>query len=124
MNDRLSGKTIRWTFSEGQMKDRSFLHQFHEDGTVSFAALEGEKAEAWSKPVKCEMTMISGDVALVSYRVDHGFTLTVALNFTNEQLVAFSSNDKRLDMQRGSFIAYDERPTLKTKRAHSAHATH
>jgi hypothetical protein len=70
------------------------------------------------------MTMISDDVALVSYRVDHGFTLTVALNFTNEQLVAFSSNDKRLDMQRGSFIAYDERPTLKTKRAHSAHATH
>jgi hypothetical protein len=120
MESSVAGKTIRWTFSEGQMANKSFLHTFAKDGTVTFQSMNGDAAGPVSKPVKCESASVGKNVGVVSYRVDQGYTLTVALDFDTQKLVAFSSNDKRLDMQRGTFEVYEGR-SAHSAPAHAAH---
>jgi hypothetical protein len=118
MDSSIAGKTILWTFSEGEMKDKSILHTFANDGTVTFQMMTGDAAGPASKPVKCESASIDPNVSVVSYRVDKGYTLTVVLNFGTKKLVAFSSNEKQLDMQGGTFEVYEGR----SARTASSHA--
>ena len=46
---------------------------------------------------------VSETVELVSYRADAGFTLTVALNFADHQLVIVASNSEQWFPARGTF---------------------
>jgi hypothetical protein len=48
---------------------------------------------------------VSETVELVSYRADSGFTLTVALNFADHQLVSIASNSEQWFPARGTFEA-------------------
>ena len=40
-DDRICGKTIRWSFSEGPVQGKSFEHRFRDDGTVVWRELGG-----------------------------------------------------------------------------------
>jgi len=46
-------------------------------------------------------------VFAVSYLGDSGYTLTVVLNFRNNEAIAFGSNDKEWSQQKGSFEVVD-----------------
>jgi hypothetical protein len=120
MKNALVGKTILWTFSEGQMANKSFLHSFANDGTVRYQMMKGDEAGPMSEPVKCELASVGQNVGVVSYRVDKGYTLTVVLDFTTKKLVAFSSNADRLDMQQGTFEVW----VGSDRHAPAAHSAH
>jgi hypothetical protein len=105
--DPIRGKTLRFTFDDGAMAGKTFEHTFDADGTVVFRILGGEK-KAGEKPdhapsPKYQVATIRDDVRAVSYLSPAGYTLTIILDFATNKLVAFSSNEKMLGLQRGSF---------------------
>ena len=94
--NRVSGKTIRFTWTDGPTKGKTHEHKFHPDGSVEYAGLEDGKAKGdYTKEKKYAALRITDDVYLVSYLAASGFTLTVALNFTDHSLAGFASNDKQ-----------------------------
>jgi hypothetical protein len=103
----ISGKTIRWTFDDGVMAKKSFDHTFNDDGSLTFMMLKADSdqkdLEKSTRIEKYEVATLGTDVTVVSYLVPHGFTLTVAMNMKSKKLVAFSSNDKGVEVQRGTF---------------------
>ena len=112
------GKTMRWAWTEGPTKGMTHEHTFHEDGTVEWrdanAALKdsGATASSTRKPAKKERVeygavKVSDDVSLVSYLSDSGFTLTVALNFSDHTVVGFASGAKEWYPVRGTFEVVD-----------------
>jgi hypothetical protein len=100
--NRIKGKTLRWTFAEGPQAGKTYQHTFHQDGTVEYRAIADEpngasgqragNAGRASERPRYAAYAVSDAVALVSYRAESGFTLTVALNFENHELVAIASN--------------------------------
>ncbi len=101
--DRLSGKTVRWSFSEGPTKGKTYEHRFHDDGTVEFRAVEGQKSGEWTREKRYGTQEIANDVVVVSYLGGSGYTLTVALNFADGRMVGFASNDKEWYPVEGTF---------------------
>jgi hypothetical protein len=113
-NTRVRGTTLRWTFTEGPQAGKTYEHTFREDGTVEYRAIEdapGSAASGGQEPVSGSAPerptyaayRVSDDVELVSYRADSGFTLTVALNFTDHQLASIASNSEQWFPARGTF---------------------
>jgi hypothetical protein len=124
--DPIRGKTLRFTFDDGAMAGKTFEHTFDANGTVVFRMLGGEK-KAGEKPdhppsTKYEVTTIRDDVCAVSYLSSAGYTLTTILDFAAKKLVAFSSNEKTLGLQRGSFEEIVGSATTTSKRHDGAHA--
>jgi hypothetical protein len=104
--DPIRGKTFRFTFDDGPMAGKTFEHTFDADGKVSFRALgEANKAEPSSAvpSTKFETAVVREDVCAVSYLSSARYTLTTILDFKTGRLVAFSSNEKTLGVQHGSF---------------------
>ena len=112
------GKTMRWAWTEGPTKGMTHEHTFHEDGTVEWRdanaapKASGPTASAAAKPAKKERVeygavKVSDDVSLVSYLSDSGFTLTVALNFTDHTVVGFASSAKEWHPVRGTLEVVD-----------------
>ena len=104
----LAGKNILWTFSDGQMANVSFQHSFRED-TVVYQMKDGKDGKV-SMPHHYEVAAVGQDVVAVSYQVPEGLTLTTILDFTAMTLVAFSSNEKVLAMQYGTFKLTSDTP--------------
>jgi hypothetical protein len=98
-NDPIRGKTFRWTFNDGQMKGRTFDHTFGPDGTVKFGCTDG----TMNGEGKYEYSQVNPDVYAVSYHVDKGYTLTTVMDTKSHQIVSFSSNDKELQVQHGTY---------------------
>jgi len=98
-SDPIRGKTFRWTFTDGQMKGKTFDHTFRSDGKVEFVCTDGSMKGAG----KYEYEKVGDDVYAVSYQVDKGYTLTTILDASSHKLVAFSSNEKELQMQHGTY---------------------
>ena len=98
-SDPIRGKTFRWTFTDGQMKGKTFDHTFRSDGKVEFVCTDGTMKGAG----KYEYEKVGNDVYAVSYQVDKGYTLTTILDTSSHKLVAFSSNEKELQMQHGTY---------------------
>ena len=96
----IRGKTIDWTFSDGQLKGKTVTHTFQADGTVTFSMPGSDKQ---TEVEKCLIAQISDGVYAVSYQVPGGYTLTVAMNLGDKSLVAFSSKDGELEVQHGTF---------------------
>jgi phenolic acid decarboxylase len=102
--NRVIGKTLRFTWTDGPTKGETHEHRFHPDGTVEYARLEGGKAKGdYTKEKKYAAVRITDDVYLVSYLAASGFTLTVALNFADGNLAGFASNDKQWFACNGRF---------------------
>jgi hypothetical protein len=118
--DAMRGKMIRWTFTDGPMKDATFEHIFNEDGTVVFRAIKGpgedkpmsekkskrsstRKGDSKRERVEYAAMKVADDVYAVSYLGAKGYTLTVVLNFKDKHLVSFASNEKEWYPAKGTF---------------------
>ena len=105
--DPVRGHTIRWTFTEGTVAGQSYLHTFDTEGTVTYRSADGKPDEDSGHTARYGSAKISDDVYVVSYLSEGGFTLTVVLNFANDRLIAFASNDKQWFQQQGKFELVD-----------------
>jgi hypothetical protein len=114
----IRGKTIRWTFSDGPMANKTFEHSFAGDGSVTWRMI-GSTEDKPGSAKKYEVATVGQDVYAVSYLSSSGYTLTVVLDYRTGRLVAFASNEKQLVLQHGTF----EAPS--TSRTHGpAHRSH
>ena len=113
-SERVRGKTLRWTFTEGPQTGKRYEHTFHQDGTVEYRALEDRPQDASSRPAAHAAVAeherpayaayaVSDDVVLVSYLAGSGFALTVALNFADHRLASIASNSEQWFPARGTF---------------------
>ena len=94
--NNVTGKTIRFIWTDGPTKGETHEHVFHADGSVEYARLEGGKPKgAFTREKRYAAERITDQVSLVSYLAASGFTLTVALNFVDGSLAGFASNDKQ-----------------------------
>ncbi len=107
--DSVRGKVLRFSFDDGPMAQKSFEHRFDENGTVEFRQVGGGKPGADKKTAngnattKYELATIRDGVSAVSYLSSAGYTLTAVLDFSTKKLVAFSSNEKMVGVQHGTF---------------------
>ena len=118
-DDPVRGKTMRWTFTDGPTAGSTYEHTFSKTGTVRFkpvgggpdAAKPAPKAAAKkkaAKPAKPESPKYAAmraadDAYAVSYLSGSGYTLTVVLNFEDNTMVGFASNDKQWFPVKGTF---------------------
>ena len=109
----IRGKTIDWTFSDGQLKGKTVTHTFKNDGTVSFS-MPGSDQE--TEVEKCLIARVSDSVYAVSYQVPGGYTLVVDMNLDDKSLVAFSMKGGELEVQHGKFELKPGRAATKDQR--------
>ena len=92
--DRVRGTTVRFLFTDGPTKGKTYEHVFHDDGTVTYRDADETTAEQGAgERVNYGAFAITDDIQLVSYLSPSGFTLTLALNFQTDEIAGFASND-------------------------------
>jgi hypothetical protein len=108
----IRGKTIQFQWIEGPTKGMIHEHDFHEDGTVEWRdarspAGSDTSGGAQQKPSQerpnYAAIKVAEDAYIVSYLASSGFTLTVVLNFRDQQLIGFASGAKEWYPIRGTF---------------------
>ena len=102
--DRITGKTLRFTWDDGPTKGETHEHVFHEDGSVEYHKVSDTAQKG--KPTrekKYAAIKVTDDVYVVSYLAASGFTLTTVLDFDDHTIVAFASNDKQWFPIKGTF---------------------
>jgi len=110
ISKRVAGTTMRFTWTSGPTQGKAHDHRFGEDGNVEWRSAATQGAQ----PVVGEFERAryaaidaSDDVCLVSYLAKSGYTLTVALNFTDNALCGVASNDKTWTPVLGAFEVLD-----------------
>ena len=114
ISDRVRGKTVRLSWTEGPTKGTTQAHHFFADGTVEWHSDESGKDatqahakgdEANKKPERPAYMGVDVDknVCIVSYLSKSGYTLTVALNFADSSILGVASNEKTWFPVRGTF---------------------
>ena len=98
---RVSGKTIKFTWTDGPTKGESHEHRFHDDGSVEYRKA-GSNAD-FTREKRYAAARVSDDVDLISYLAASGYTLTVALNHRDHSITGFASNDKQWFPVKGTF---------------------
>ncbi len=101
--DRVRGKILRWTFTDGPMANKTVEHIFEKGGAVKFRILDGDGKGKLTRVKKYDVARVNADVYAVAYLGPSGYTLTVVLDYRTGQLVAFASNEKMLMLQHGTF---------------------
>jgi hypothetical protein len=92
--DRLRGTTLRFAFTEGPTKGKTYEHTFHDDGSVTYRdAGESANGQPAGERANYGAFEVGEGVQLVSYLSPSGFTLTLALNFRTDEIVGFASNE-------------------------------
>ena len=105
------GRTIRWTYSDGPMSGTTFEHSFEpEGGGVRFARVENDAAGHVTRVASYRVAAIADGVHAVAYLGPSGFTLTSILNFRDNTLVSFSSNEREVAVHHGTFEVQERRP--------------
>ena len=94
----LEGKKLRFHFSDGPMKGKSYDHTFHRGGTVEWGP-EGGKT---TKNDNAAIARIGDDVFTGSYMSGEGYTLTAVFNLGTGRLVSFASNGKEWSRHDGT----------------------
>ena len=99
--NRISGATIRLSWTEGPTKGQTHEHVFHKNGTVEWHAVDAaQKPANDGKPRKAPekvpyfATQMTKDVGVFSYKSGADFTLTAVLNFADHAVVGFASGGK------------------------------
>lgn len=113
---RVRGQTINLTWSAGPTQGRTHQHEFHDDGTVEWHAVddpnarrEAQAGKSGSARTERELPRylardLSDHIVLVSYLSPaSGYTLTVVLDFVDRTVVGVASNDKTWAPVEGSF---------------------
>jgi hypothetical protein len=103
----IRGQTIRFTWTDGPTRGKTYEHVFAEDGTVTFrdVAAGAPKADASREKErpKYEAFKVTDDVSAVSYLSSSGYTLTAVLNFRDHSMVGFASGAKEWYPVKGTF---------------------
>ena len=106
ISEKVRGKTIRFSWLDGPTKNTSQDHAFHADGRVEWHSAGGESKKKDAGPPDRPHyagVKVSDDVCLVSYLSQSGYTLTVALNFSSNEIVGIASNAENWIPVRGKF---------------------
>jgi hypothetical protein len=108
----IQGRTIQFRWTEGPTKGMTHEHVFHPDGTVEWhdpqpsrstsAGKRTGQGEPPERPPYAAVAVADG-AFLVSYLAGSGYTLTVVLNFQDQQLIGFASSAKEWFPVRGTF---------------------
>ena len=102
------GKTIRFRWTDGPTKGITHEHVFHDDGTVVWhdaGASSSSSPDAGSREPErpaYSASQVAESAYVVSYLAPSGWTLTVVLNFRNQQIVGFASSAKEWFPVRGT----------------------
>ncbi|HYS56136.1 MAG TPA: hypothetical protein VER58_20445 [Thermoanaerobaculia bacterium] len=100
----VKGHTVRWKWTEGPTAGKTYDHTFENDGSVVFREVQAGSAQGNGTRVKKYASFeVAPDVELVSYLGDHGFTLTVAMNYDTGKIYGIASNDKQWFPVAGTF---------------------
>jgi len=91
-SDPVRGKTMQWTWTKGPTADSTHEHKFHVDGTMTWRILDGKAAGKSGEEKSYLSSRVSSDVQLVSYLSHSGFTITLALNFSDGKMYGSASN--------------------------------
>jgi MoaF N-terminal domain len=112
-SDRIRGKTVLWTWTDGATKGITHEHVFHPEGTVEWREIDkdskppsgAELRESGPAREKVEYAALEAgdDVCAVSYLAPSGYTLTVVLNFRSHSMVGFASGANEWYPVRGTF---------------------
>ncbi len=102
--EAIRGKTVCLTWTDGPTRGATHEHVFHQDGTVEWhdAGAKGTGGAAEERPPYAAVAVADG-VYAVSYLAASGYTLTVVLNFRDQQVVGFASSAKDWHPVRGRF---------------------
>jgi phenolic acid decarboxylase len=100
----IRGKTVRLTWTDGPTRGMTHEHVFHQDGTVEWheAGGVGKGGAAKERPPYAAVEVADG-VYAVSYLAPSGYTLTVVLNFRDQNVIGFASSAKDWHPVRGRF---------------------
>src|SRR5262245_25714518 len=90
--ESLRGKTVRWTFTDGPTAGIRFEHTLHDDGSITWRALDGPWEGASRQEKQYAAIQVAEQVQAISYLAASGHTLTVVLNFATGRMVGFGSN--------------------------------
>lgn len=102
--DPITGKTIRFTWTEGPTRGETHEHVFNADGSVDYRKVgKGAPAGAPTHEKRFGAMRVRDLVYIVSYLAASGFTLTVAMDFEGDTLAGFASNDKQWFPVKGTF---------------------
>src|SRR4051812_24382625 len=93
-DERIRGRTFRWTWTSGPVKGSTHEHVFNEDGSVIWTCIAGPGKGHSTQEKKYVAEKITDDVFMVSYLSSSGYTLTVVMNFADHSLVGFASGGK------------------------------
>ena len=100
----IKGHTVRWKWTEGPTAGQVYDHTFDNDGGVTFLEVKDGVAQgSGSRAKQSGIFEVSKNVELVSYLSDHGFTLTVAMNYDTRKMFGFASDEKQLWPVAGTF---------------------
>lgn len=102
--EAIRGKTVRLTWTDGPTRGATHEHVFYQDGTVEWhdPGAAGKGGAAKERPPYAAVAVADG-VYAVSYLAASGYTLTVVLNFRDQQVVGFASSAKDWHPVRGRF---------------------
>lgn len=112
----IRGKTIRYIWTEGPTKGKTYEHVFHDDGTVEWREVgadggrgaaakpksPGEKAKPPERVPYAAMDA-GTDAYAVSYLGSSGYTLTVVLDFKTSRMVGVASGGPTWSPVQGRF---------------------
>ena len=101
--DRIRGKTITFTWTDGPTKGESHEHIFHDDGSVEYRKVGDAKAGKFTREKRYGAVKVTDDIYAVSYLGSSGYTLTVVLNFRDHAVVGFASGAKDWFPVKGKF---------------------
>jgi hypothetical protein len=90
----IQGKTIRFIWTEGPTKGKTYEHVFHQDGTVEWHDAGSPRGQQAKERPRYAAIPVADEVYVMSYLADSGYTLTTVLNFKNKRLVGFASGAK------------------------------
>ena len=99
----LTGKSIRWTFTDGPMAGTPIEHVFDANGSVTWRIVDGPNKGVSKTEREYAAEQIDDHNWAVSYLSASGYTLTVILNFANHRAIGFASNDTTWVPQHGTF---------------------
>jgi hypothetical protein len=116
-DEKIRGKIIRLTWTDGPTKGESHEHNFSEAGTVTWRAVDDSQkrpaAEAKAPSAELPSTSaerseyaaikVADDAYIVSYLASSGYTLTVVLNYRDHSVVGFASGAKEWFPVKGTF---------------------
>ncbi len=114
ISDAVRGKTIRLKWTEGPTIGTSQTHHFHHDGTVDWHSSSDDRRSLDTKAggsadektrdrPRYAAMKITYDVCVISYLAKSGYTLTVALNFSDGTTAGVASNEKSWTPVKGTF---------------------